>query len=164
MSKWSCLRIEIEQVCKHLDLPTNQLRPLNILEWKEIEDKICRTFFELAGSTARPTWLWNNFKGEITSQQFQYTPLWALNKLVNPKEVVWLIVNETVNERDKFWFYEGYIEPICQVLGECYNLDEIYVVSKKYEWLLCIDDHDILIAAGTTMPALLQKLELHDLQ
>jgi hypothetical protein len=69
-------------------------------------------------------------------------------------------MNETVlNGRDKFWFYEGYIDSIELVLGEISYADEIYVASKKYEWLICINHHNVLIATGKLMPDKLRKLE-----
>jgi hypothetical protein len=57
-----------------------------------------------------------------------------LDKLINEDETVWYIVNETINESEKFWFYEGKIKSIQTVIDETW-FDELYVVSKKYEWL-----------------------------
>ena len=69
------------------------------------------------------------------------------------------MLNNTVNESTKFWLYEGRVEAIQQIISECCLLDEIYLISKKYEWLLCINHHDVLYATGGNMPAKLRQLE-----
>ena len=61
------------------------------------------------------------------------------------------MLNETVNMEDKFWFYQGRPRAINRVLAECYHLDEIYLVSKKYAWLLCLNHHDVLYGIGHPM-------------
>jgi len=45
------------------------------------------------------------------------------------------------------------------VLGETTQTDEVYVVSKKYEWLICVNHHDYIIAAGCDRVKKLMTLE-----
>lgn len=85
-------------------------------------------------------------------------PFQAFLHLIDPTEKVWLCVNESVNERTKRWFYEGLIKPIVSVLEESF-VDEVYISSKKYHWLLCINHHDVLIATGHPMVEKLKQLE-----
>ena len=80
-------------------------------------------------------------------------PLATLLTLVDEEEQVWLMVNDA---EDKFWFYQGRREAVRVVLNECYHLDEIYLLSKKYEWLLCLNHHDVLYGVGTPMRERLQ--------
>ena len=56
-------------------------------------------------------------------------------------------------------FYEGYIKDIVSVLGETTQTDEVYVASKKYEWLICVNHHDYIIATGRNMVEKLVMLE-----
>lgn len=67
--------------------------------------------------------------------------------LLDEEEQVWLMVNDS----DKFWFYQGRRAAIQAVLSECYHLDEIYLISKKYDWLLCLNHHDVVYGLGAPM-------------
>jgi hypothetical protein len=154
------LRAEVEQVRQQLALTESQFRPLGLREWEGIEERIYYTFCKLSSPKARPTWLWEHFKLETQAwHRPGGLPDCLLTKLVDKQEIVWLMLNNTVNESTKFWLYEGCVEAIQQIISECCLLDEIYLISKKYEWLLCIDHHNVLYATGGIMPAKLRQLE-----
>ena len=157
---WTDLRTEISRTIADKGLLETDFRPLSIHEnWKQIEEKIYHTFCTLTYPTKRPIWLWTNFKLDTFSlSNLDDRPELYLDKLVNHVETVWYVVSETINEENKFWFYEGKIKSIQTVIDET-SFNELYVVSKKYEWLICINHHDILIATGIEMPDKLRKLE-----
>ena len=50
----------------------------------------------------------------------------------------------------KFQLHKGRIKSIELVLGEMHPFD-YYLVSKKYNWLLCETDHSVLIALGAML-------------
>lgn len=154
------LRTEVEQVRHRLALPESQFRPLGLREWEGIDEKIYHAFCKLYSPTGRPTWLWEHFKLETHTWYCpEKLPDFLLEKLVDKQEAVWLMLDDTVNGQAKLWLYEGYVVAIRQVLDECCFVDEVYLVSKKYEWLLCINHHDVLYATGGDMPAKLRQLE-----
>lgn len=148
------LRTEVEQARHRLALPENQFRPLRINEWHGIEEKIYRTFCKLETPTGRFIWLWERFKLEMNANWSSDYPPDVLDKLVDNEETVWLMLND-----NRFWFYEGHIKAIQAVLEDSAWIDEVYVISKKYEWLLCINHHKVLYATGGSMPARLRQLE-----
>lgn len=78
-------------------------------------------------------------------------PHTLLTSLVDPEETVWLMLDETVNFEDKCWFYQGTPHAICSILAECCYLDEVYLISKKYTWLLCVNHHDVVYGIGSPM-------------
>ena len=43
------------------------------------------------------------------------------------------------------------------ILESCY-IDELYLASKKYDWLICINHHDVLIATGKIIAEKLRNL------
>jgi hypothetical protein len=150
---WSEFRQNIEQARKESSIPDTEFKPVNINTWKEIETNIFKTF---CNAPKRIEWLWSCLKGEYHVTTFNYNwPFDQLCNLVDTHEKVWFFLNEN----DKFWFYEGYIKPIEKILEGCNYLDEIYIASKKYEWLLCINHDDMLYAVGGEMPDRLRKLE-----
>ena len=157
---WTDLRKEIEKIRKDFGLTDNQFQPLGLNDWQEIEEKIYQTFCKLTHYKSRPVWLWNYFKLDTVSISTEQKPYLYLDKLIDSGETVWFFVNETVNEADKFWFYQGQVKVIQTIIAETCYIDELYLVSKKYDWLLCINHHDVLVATGQTMPDKLRQLEI----
>jgi hypothetical protein len=53
-----------------------------------------------------------------------------------------------MKERQRtFWLYEGRINAIISILKEL-SFEEYYIVSKKLEWILCENHHNLLIGSG----------------
>lgn len=153
---WEVLRTEIEIIIKDNNLSTRDFKALGIYDdWKAIEEKIYQIFCRLDHPTERPIWLWEYFKLDTFSIVVEQ-PYKFLEKLVDNNEVVWFFVN---GDKDKFWFYEGKIKAIVTVIEESSYIDELYIASKKYDWLICINHHDDLIATGQVMPGKLRQLE-----
>ena len=155
--EWEDVRADIERVIKEEELTPTEFRPLGVYDdWAAIEENIHQTFCKLSHPTARPSWLWNNFRHD--SEAFTPNHPWEqLLKLIDPAETVWFF---TQGNRDKLWFYQGTIDAIVKVFVESYYIDELYVASKKYEWLVCINHHDVLIATGGAMPDRLRQLKI----
>ena len=154
---WTELRKEIEKIRKDFGLTDIQFQPVSLQDWQEIEDKIYQTFCKLTHHTSRPVWLWEHFKLDTFAVTIEPKPYLYLDKLIDENETVWFFVNESVNETDKFWFYQGQVKPIQTIIGEACNIDELYLVSKKYDWILCINHHSVLIASGQLMPDKLRQ-------
>lgn len=81
-------------------------------------------------------------------------PFIILERLIDPSEVVWFFVN---GDKDKFWFYQGKVKAIRKVILECSYIDELYLASKKYDWLICINHHDTLITTGNAMAEIVRN-------
>lgn len=164
---WANLRAKISQVAKEKGLLESDFRPLSVHEnWEQIEEQIYQTFCSRTHHSQRPAWLWNYFKLESHSHSCTYLPNRPetyLDKLVDTEETVWYLVNETINEQNKFWIYEGKIKSIQAIIDETW-FNELYIVSQKYEWLLCINHHDTLIGTGKIMCDRLKKLELNSIR
>ena len=129
---------------------------MSLVDWGNIQHKVFEKFCYLNHTG----WIWERLKGDTYAIQFHYNyPFDQLLTLVDHSEKVWLFLDETVSEHNKYWFYEGYIKDIVLVLGETTQTDEVYVASKKYEWLLCVNHHDYIIAAGSNIVKKLTTLE-----
>ena len=158
---WTDLRQELEQIRHALRLSPQDFAPLPYTTpWRSLEERIYQAFCVLSHPTARYVWLWEYFKPGTYAQRLAYEePLVTLTGLLEPSEHVWVMLNETVQGADKFWFYHGTQHAIYTVLQECYHLDEIYLISKKYDWLLCLNHHDVLYGVGPRMIAKIQALD-----
>jgi|SRR6476661_327910 len=151
---WTYLRQEIEKARHELGLPDAAFAPLPYTtNWHRIEETIYHTFCTLHYPTVRPRWLWECFRPGAYALGYEEDPLATMISLAKNEEQVWLMVNEG----DKFWFYQGQPAAIHAVLNECAYIDEIYLLSKKYEWLLCINHHEVLYGIGTLMSEHMQK-------
>src|SRR5215203_3434832 len=136
---WTPLRTEISKICQQLHLPEERFKQLPLDDWQSIQNKV----FEKFCYPDRVGWIWERLKGDIYAVQFHYNyPFDQLLNLVDHSEKVWLFLDDTVSGKDKYWFYEGFINDIVTVLGETTQTDEVYIASKKYEWLICINHHD----------------------
>ena len=155
---WTVLRKEIETIRKELSLSDNQFRPVGLNEWQKIQENVYRTFCKLTDTKGKPIWLWEHLKLDRFTIAFLKTPYNYLGRLIDEDDIVWFFINETVNESGKFWFYQGQIKPIQAIIEKSDYIDELYLVSKKYDWLICINHHNFLISTGQIMPDKLRAL------
>ena len=156
---WTELREDIDQARKQMNIGEQDFCAVPINQWEEIQRNIYTKFCNL-GPNSKVTWFWNFFKLDQYAVAFDNN--WPFDQLVNliePSEKVWLFLNESASEGEKFWFYEGTIKPIALILGESRYTDEVYIASKKYEWLICVNHHDEIIATGKDMPEKLKQVE-----
>lgn len=158
--EWSEIRAEMMMLKQQLNLADDEFRALSPYEnHKAIEEQIYQQFCNLTNSNTRPVWLWTCFKQpEYAVSDLPKRPECYLNELINPNESIWVGALGMAGGRDKIWLYECKIKAIQKVLSESCFFDEFYFVSKKYEWLFCINHHDVLIATGGDMPNKLKAL------
>ena len=115
---------------------------------KRIEDKFVSAQYD------KILWWWNGYlKGPIHSVLLPDWPAGELHKLIPLHEQIWFIA-----EDDKFWLFEGDIKSIQKVLSESHAF-EYYIVSKKYEWLLCENHHEVLFGVGEIIIEKLKQIE-----
>ncbi|OJJ22462.1 hypothetical protein BKI52_07210 [marine bacterium AO1-C] len=155
--EWTPLRAEIEQVCQKLSIPANDFQPLKITEWKTIDQTIAQKFF--ARNTCQGNWrLWDELSQESYSLLFKGDFFNHLEWLLTTTEDVYFFTGETINEQTKYWFYQGNIGPITRIIAETHNLGEYFLVSKKYDWLLCYNFYS-LIGCGSIVPLMISNKE-----
>ena len=155
--EWSDIRAEMMHLKSQLNLTDDSFRPLSPYEdYQGIEEQIYQTFCKIENGKSRPVWLWQSLTQETCSIEIKNSLENYLLSLIQLNERIWFGATGTSKERSKIWFYEGKIEAIIKILDETCFFDEFYIVSKKYDWLICINHHDILIATGKDMP---QKLK-----
>ena len=151
---WTDLRIEVKKARERLKIDESTLREVNISHWDEIEQNIWKRFSTRKNSR----WIWESLHPPYYSFYIENYKLLNLTELIDQSETVWFLLDETVNEKTKFWIYEGLISSFDRVIWECYYIDEILIVSKKYKWLISINHHDYIIGTGI-MSEKLKQLE-----
>ena len=158
--EWPDLRADIERARQELYVSHDVFAPIQPNDWQGIEEQIYREFCQLDHPTARPVWLWMTFKKDtaklaLNSWQEQEN---IILQLLDQHQRMWLMVNESFNNAEKFWFYECEIEAAMQILADLYYLDEFYLVDKKYNWIVAVDHHNILHVSGQTLAERLRNL------
>lgn len=129
---------------------------VGIHEWPAIMHKIEAAFVLKTSSTTRFNWWWESFKGP--QYRLFFDTAWAfdyLTQLVDEQEQIWFVACDTDQDPSKFWLFQSTVQAIQRLLqAHCYF--EYYLVSKKYLWLLCETDHDVLIGLGSVIPRMQQ--------
>ncbi|WP_400191062.1 DUF6756 family protein [Hymenobacter sp. B81] len=148
---------DILKVARGLGIPTGQFDAVSIHAWPPIMKRIEASFIMKTDSNTRFNWWWESFKGKRVSIFFENGRAFEqLSQLIEADEVVWFIGCDTARDPSKYWLFQGAVKAIQQVIGEFYAF-EYYVVSKKYDWLLSVTDHDELIGLGS-MTARMERL------
>ena len=51
----------------------------------------------------------------------------------------------------KYWLYEAFLSELIFILGEINGLDDFYIVSKKFDWLISLNHHDVITYVGDNL-------------
>ena len=157
--EWTSLRVDIERAKNELVISDNEFRELKTNEWELVQSKILKAFLYDRPQSIKRSWLWDDLKVVVHSIGCITDPYEKLNLLIQRDAIVYFFVNETMNEQTKYWYYQGNVNSIISIIGEIIGLDEYYIVSKKYDWLLCTNHHDVLIGAGSIIPKMKENEE-----
>lgn len=158
--KQQYVRDEIESAIKKLCLSESCCKEVGKNQWKAILDRIEEEFINYRAHRSR--WnsgiekeYWEYLKRESYSVYFEFDDAnECLSDFIDNDEKVWLLARE--KSYSKLWIYEGCIQPIQEILSECFYF-EYYIVSKKFLWLLCENEHGYLIGSGESMIAKMKK-------
>jgi hypothetical protein len=140
------LKDELLKLANLLSIPQEEFADVCIHAWPAIMHKIEAAFFKKDHTNTSFTWSWQTLKEPHYAIQFLNGQAYqVLPQLVNASEKAWFAAYA-----NKLWLFEGTIQAIELLIREHYPF-EYYVVAKKYTWLLCENDHDILMGAGSVM-------------
>lgn len=70
--------------------------------------------------------------------------------LSDSEELVYILFEDSKNYQPKYWVYEMCIPKLICIIGQVYGLDDFYVVSKKFEWLISECHEDIVSFVGNS--------------
>lgn len=144
---WSSLRMEMARTCEEKKLSKSDFNELNINTWEEVKAKIWSEF----SASFNTRWIWDSLAVPNTSIQLDDSFELTFESLIPGKQKCWFVLDETVNEKTKYWIYEGTISAFDQIFANISMLNEVMIVSKKYDWMLLLNHHDILVGTGIMM-------------
>ena len=134
------VRDEIEKVRREKGIAPERFREFAKTGWKDIITKFCYTFLDMKKqrvSTLAYSWL--NFRVGLAHSEpvrcgaDEYAYFARVRELIPEEDrdrKLFLILSEG-------WVYEGYAEEIFSVLSEIFYLEDAYIVSNKFKWVIC---------------------------
>jgi hypothetical protein len=149
------LRDTLNEATKGLALDSKRFRLLGPHEYASVLRVVTEQFLDVGKAGINYYRWWENFKGQ--TDFFQVDNAYRfLPKLLPRSQSMWFIAEDSSKENAPFWVYEADADAIVQVLAESHHF-EYYIVSKKKDWLLCENHHEVLIAAGEPMIKALKR-------
>ncbi|WP_210465380.1 DUF6756 family protein [Rufibacter roseolus] len=137
-----------QKIANALGIISDDFEAVGIYAWPAIMQKIERAFVKKENSNTKFNWWWESFKGTQFQISFEQDNAFEfLDQLIDYEEKVWFVACDSYHDPSKFWLFQGYIKPIQKVIAELPYF-EYYIISKKYEWLVCENHHGILIGLG----------------
>ena len=61
---------------------------------------------------------------------------------------VYVLFEDRKNHEPKYWLYESVLSELILVLYEINGLNDFYIISKKYDWLISIDHENVISYVG----------------
>jgi hypothetical protein len=136
------------KIANALGISSDEFEAVGIYAWSSIMQKIERTFVKKENSNTKYNWWWESFKGTQSNIDFKQDNAYEfLDQLIDTEEKVWFVACDSDHDSSKFWLFQGYVSPIQKIIGELPYF-EYYIISKKYEWLVCENHHGAFIGLG----------------
>jgi hypothetical protein len=155
-------RSQLDQVKAAAGVADAEFALVSLHRYKAILQEIIKRFTTVRQGGLNELWWWNSFKEpKLAWPECPAMCTRVLRQLVPEHEPVWFVAEDWGRQKrhGNFWLYEGRIDSIAAVLDEAWSF-EFYVVSKKFEWLLCQNHHDAMMAVGEPMVTHLKSLSI----
>lgn len=152
------LRDEIEQIIKDLKIDRKKFFEVSIHTYKQITKRIESAFVDKSKQWDSDIH-WANMGHyrpnlKCIATEYNNWSSWTAtlsNVIPSPDNSLYLLLEDTKNYQPKYWLYEVYLREMILVLGESEMLDDLYIVSKKYDWLISWNHHDIITYVGDSL-------------
>lgn len=147
-----CIRNEIERVIKERQIDRSRCFECSKTSYQSIIKKIEQTFVSDGGAIH-----WSNMgrfhpKWVCKTKNISDDRMWV-EKLpdIIPESggLIYALFEDVKNFEPKYWVYEMCIPELICVVGEVNGLDDFYIVSKKFDWLISECHEDIVSFVGS---------------
>ena len=150
-------RSEIEQTIKNLKIDRANFFEVSKQSYQQIISQIENAFVDKSKH-------WN--KGIHWANMGFYRPeLKCVNEVMKdwswikklphiipaPNNPVYVLFEDTKAYEPKYWLYEANLCELILVLNESHLWGDFYIVSKKYDWLISFNHHDIISYVGENL-------------
>lgn len=158
---WTEFRSDIEKVIKEFNL-SGELKSVNITQTDNIDKRFMTAFLKSEKQNKSFSgWIWESLKDNNQwgrhSPDYEKTTKILLYTAQDTNEDLYIIFTESYREKTKFWYYEGKIRAMTTIIEETPGIDEFYIFSKKFTWIIGQNHHDVIFAAGIEKAERLKK-------
>lgn len=143
MIKFS-VRDDVERIIKEWVLDRSTLHEVAKTQWESILDNINKNCANTIRHKNESHRIWLRLKEPNISFRLKQDNRNKYIPYIISDKYVWFIIEDT----EKFWVYEWDPYTIANVLKESYYINEYYIVSKDYKWIICEDHEYIVYASG----------------
>jgi len=152
------LRDRINFITKELQLAEEDFQLVRLTKYRQILISILERFTSLKANQIN-NWWWNFFL-EPTRTYYPENVFETLPLLIDERKTVYFIIEDERKVKESFWLYEGKLPAIIAVLKEL-SFEEYYIVSKKLDWIICENHHNLLIASGEILAEKVKLLSIN---
>jgi len=148
------LRDEIERIVKEHQLDRKRFFEVSKQSYQQIQEKIENTFVNKSERWSTDIHWANmgnyNPKLKCVSAEIQDWSAWITKLpaiIPTPNSPVYVLFEM----QSKYWLYETFVSELILVLDEIHGLNDFYIVSKKFEWLISLNHHDVITYVGDNL-------------
>lgn len=153
------VRKDIEKTIKEFALNRDRIFEVSKQDYRQILQKIEQTFVFHGGTIHWANMGYYNPKFPVWYVDCRDNQLWFenLNKIIpTPTNSFYVLFEEIGRQRPKYWVFEMYLEELNIILNESI-VNDYYIVSKKYDWLISENHHVIVSFVGKGLRLSLMK-------
>lgn len=150
------IRRDVESIIKEQQLDRSRIYEVSKLHYSGIIREIQTRFVDKGGNIHWSNMGYFNRNLPCRSLSINGRPLWYhdLDLIIpRPDEPVYVLLEDVKNYTAKYWLYEMYLPELKLVLDEISGLNDFYIVSRKYEWLISENHEDIISLIGSCLNA-----------
>lgn len=149
------IRSEIERVIKDNRIERSNCFECSKYTYNSIIKKIEQVFV-LHGGNIHWSNMGHGFNPKLVckTRNISEDRMWVvkLSKIIPESErFVYVLFEDSKNFEPKYWVYEMCIPELICMIGEAHGLDDFYIVSKKFDWLISECHEDIVSFVGNSL-------------
>lgn len=148
------IRNEIEKVIKDNHIDRSNCFECSNITYDSIIKKIEQTFVLNGGNIHRSNMGSFNKKLACSTIDISENRMWVakLPDIIPENDnPVYVLFEDSVNYKPKYWIYEMRIPELICIIGEAYGINDFYIVSKKFNWLISECHEDVVSFVGDSL-------------
>ncbi len=149
------IRNEIERVIKDNHIDRSNCFECSKTTYNSIIKKVEQVFvlhggnihWSNMGNGFNPKWMCRT--KNISEDRMWVTKLPSI--IPKSERFVYVLFEDCKNFEPKYWVYEMCIPELICIIGEVYGLNDFYIVSKKFDWLISECHEDVVSFVGNSL-------------
>lgn len=144
---------------RELGLSPARFRQVGPGRFSAVLDRILETFTRGGIANRGRSWLWEDLEDPAYSLVRPHAYR-VIRQVAPPETPVWFMTEDDdgTKRHGNYWLFEGDLGAVVDII-ENHSYLEYYVMSRKLEWMLLENHHNVLYGVGEWIVARLHALE-----